>query len=349
MERKLNMTTVKSKWTSACNEIFPGFKIDSENEHVIKMLQLYIARDERFETVIKDKNYSLNKGILLHGNYGTGKTILFRIMQRAVYFLQLEIQFKRFNMRELCQQYQSEGAKALMPENRHWFVDEFGIIEREQCNSFGNKIVVGDELIGVRYDRFQSGFMTHLTTNLTYQQINDFYNPRTISRLHEMCNFIPLDGTDRRLTAKPQAPVKVIHERPVDRKQVDRDWWAMIKREQAAYKNGGTLMVLGPLRQFTAFENAGLVLLSKEEKLAYIDRAKGTIQQQNEDRLKYTNRKEYKKVKSLKDALANNALNLEQENDLKTLAVNMAIQDFYDSKTIEEFTQLIDSVIEKIK
>ena len=173
-ETKENLNTVKSKWTLACNEVYPYFATDAENEDVITLLLLYIARDERFETAIPDKNYSLDKGLLLHGKPGTGKTILIRIMQRTLYYLRSEIQFKRLNMREICQDYQASGPAILMPENKHWFVDEFGLTQRELAQNYGNKIIVGDELIGIRYDLFQRGYMLHLTTNLTEQQMIDF-------------------------------------------------------------------------------------------------------------------------------------------------------------------------------
>lgn len=295
---KLKMTTVKSKWETSIKEIFPSFKVDAENENVIKLILLYIARDERFETAVKDKNYSLHKGICLHGNYGTGKTKIMHLVQRTLYYLQSEIHFKRFNMRELCQQYQTEGASALSPDNKNWFVDEFGLIERENANSFGNKLVVGDELIGVRYDRFQSGYITHLTTNLTYQQMNDFYNPRTISRLHEMCNFIPLDGTDRRLTAKPGPPVKHEYEKAIDKRQVKIDWWNMIIREHAAYKAGGHLLIVGAFGQFKSFEDAALILMNKAEKEGWIEKAKQVIAAKKieDTELKASNKKEYNRI-----------------------------------------------------
>ena len=343
------MSTVRSKWETSIKEVFPYFKTDEENESVVKLLQLWIARDPRFETVCADKNYSLNKGLMLHGNYGTGKTKLMQIVQRTIFLLRTEYQFKRFNMRELCQQYQIEGASSLKPENRHWFVDEFGLTEREPCNSYGNKVVIGDEVIGVRYDRFQSGYLTHLTTNLTYQQISDFYNARTVSRLHEMCNFIPLDGTDRRLTAKPQPMPKPV-ENKIDKKQVLRDWWQMIIREHARYKAGIPLMIIGSFNQFSHFEESGLIKLTVAEKFEWIEKAKLATAERivDEKAVALTNRPEYKRMKSIREAIEAGALNIEQENEMKTLAIKMIIQEFYDSKTEEDFKVLINAVIERI-
>lgn len=362
MERKQTLTTVNSKWETSIKEIFPHFKVDEDNDGTIKMIKLWLLRDERFETLHPEKNYCLNKGIILHGNYGTGKTKLMQVVQRTAYLLQSPLQFKRFNMRELCQKYQSEGGTVLNPDNKHWFVDEFGLVKeddpRERVNSYGNKVLLGDELIGVRYDRFQMGFLTHMTTNLTYQQMNDYYSPRTISRLHEMCNFLPLDGKDRRLTAKPQPPVQPTYERKIDKKKAAQDWWEMIKREQVAYKNGGCITIIGALTQFRMFEDAGLIIMTKAVKMDWIAKAKKLIKGKKEEaneqaekerqRLTPVDMLQFKKIKVLREAMEKGLLTGDQENEIRSLAAGMAMQDFYNSKTEEEFGKLIDAIIEKI-
>lgn len=344
------MTTVKSRWASSCKTLFPAFKEDAENKEAIKMVMLWMARDERFEQL--KETFSLNKGILLLGSYGGGKTLLMELVQRTLYLLRSEYMFKRQNMRELCQKYQAAGSTALQPENRHLFVDEFGLLgnsdERERVNSYGNKIVVGDELIGIRYDLFRAGHLTHLTTNLTYNQISEYYSPRTVSRLHEMFNFIPLTGTDRRLTAKPQPRVQE-EENTVDKKEVARQWWRMIIREHAAYKNSGKLLVMGAISQIKFFEEAGLLVLSTKEKLQWIEKAKLAIATENvEAKLKYQNKAIYNRIVSLKDAIAKNSFNLEQDTEVKSKAIQMLIADFYSSKTEEEFQLLVNGIIERI-
>ncbi len=339
-EIKENLNTVKSKWALACKEVYPYFKTDAENEDAIKLLLLYIARDERFETAMPDRNYSLGKGLLLNGRPGTGKTVLLRIVQRTLYYLRSDIQFKRLNMREICQDYQASGPAILMPEQKHWFVDEFGLTTREQVQSYGNKIIVGDELVGIRYDLFQRGYMLHLTTNLTEQQMIDFYNERTVSRLHEMCNFIPLDGNDRRPAAKP-IPVTRLEKKHVDRKKIYHEWWQMILRQFKVYKESTNLDIKGPLQQFRIFEDAGLLIMDAKAKEKFVTAAKKQIK----DTKPPINRPEAIALKLMKLAIDDDRLNEAQDSQVKALAAKLALQNFYDGKTETEFNKLIQQII----
>lgn len=332
MEKKITLATVQSRWKSAIEQIFPGFKADAENEQVIKLIQLYISRDIRFETAVKDKTYSLHKGLLLHGNYGTGKTKLMQIVQRCLYLMQSDIMFRRFNMRELCQQYQSEGASALSPDNRHWFVDEFGLTERESANSYGNKIIVGDELIGVRYDRFQAGYMTHLTTNLTYQQMNDFYNPRTISRLHEMCNFIPLDGSDRRLTAKP-APVINKERKPLlTESEAEYAWKQTILNRFKAFKATGILHLEFPSYVLKWFEEKKIIKISNTQKEEIFEQAKVRVAEQKRMvRLNPKSKYELNKASAFIKRFEEDLLTQDDKQEVKTEAAFLIMKGYFES------------------
>jgi hypothetical protein len=63
---------------------------------------------------------------------------------------------------------------------------------------FGNrKNVIGD-VIEKRYFCKHVGVLFHATTNLTAEQLKDFYGGRVVSRMREIFNFIELPGEDRR-------------------------------------------------------------------------------------------------------------------------------------------------------
>ena len=81
--------------------------------------------------------------------------------------------------------------------------DDFG--SESPVVHFGNKIDVMGEVIQDRYDHFiGTGMKTYLTSNLSEEEITDEYGARVSSRLREMCNFITLEGYDRRTRMNDQ-------------------------------------------------------------------------------------------------------------------------------------------------
>ena len=66
---------------------------------------------------------------------------------------------------------------------------------------YGNDCNVMAEVLLDRYDQFiRRGMITHLTTNLNAEALEDLYGDRVRSRLREMCNLIcfPPEAKDRR-------------------------------------------------------------------------------------------------------------------------------------------------------
>ena len=141
------------------------------------------------------------------------------------------------------------------------------------------------------------------------------------------------------------------YSRPVDKKKVSIEWWEMIKREHSAFKNGGKLYLRGAFNQFKLFEEVGIIKLSNAEKYEWIEKAKLAISKSRIDErlLKATNRMEYKRIISIREAIAKNELTTTQENEIKSLAIQMVIEEYYLSKSVEEFEKIVAVVIEQIK
>jgi DNA replication protein DnaC len=76
--------------------------------------------------------------------------------------------------------------------------DDLGTEETK--SHFGNKINVMAEIILNRYDnKTAMGWeFTHVTTNLSADEIEQYYGSRVRSRFREMFNAITLNGNDRR-------------------------------------------------------------------------------------------------------------------------------------------------------
>lgn len=134
---------------------------------------------------------------------------------------------------------------------------------------------------------------------------------------------------------------------PVDKKKVSIEWWEMIKREHAAFKNGGKLYLRGAFNQFKLFEQAGIIKLSNAEKNDWIEKAKLAVSKSRVDErlLKATNRMEYKRIISIREAIGKNELSSTQENEIKSLAIQMVIEEYYLSKSVEEFEKIVDGVV----
>jgi hypothetical protein len=65
-------------------------------------------------------------------------------------------------------------------------------------NYYGNKKNVVGDLIERRYSKGNTGIWLHATTNLSGDQIEQYYGGRVRSRMREVFNFIELKGNDRR-------------------------------------------------------------------------------------------------------------------------------------------------------
>ncbi len=202
----------KKQFQIASKEILDNYIIDESNESEIEALIMYFYGDEQFEEF--NSVFSLDKSILLMGNVGTGKTMLMRIFQRLL-MLKSETTFACRHIREIANMYIEDGAGVLNTwDGKDLFIDELGLTEKENVKRWGNNANIVSEIIMHRYDKFvYDGVKTHFCTNLTEQQLASEYDPRVWSRIKEMCNIIPLTGTDRRNIAKPNK--KKIEQLPV--------------------------------------------------------------------------------------------------------------------------------------
>lgn len=183
------------------------FIIDEFTKPIIEMLCLYFAGHSRAEELGLD----LKKGILLHGDVGTGKSSIlscFTKNQRQ--------SFKMIDCLWVAAEYSKLGYEGLLPytqdgiENRFprefwgqerytWCFDDLGV-ELEKKH-FGNEANVMAEVIQMLYDRQGMRGNIHFTTNLSAEQIRTIYGSRVASRLREMVNIIifPDEAPDRRI------------------------------------------------------------------------------------------------------------------------------------------------------
>lgn len=209
------MHELKLKYKNGTLEM-PGMCIDDDNRDVINWLCMYFTNDPTFTTTLLREEKSgkqhfgdLNKGILLAGDVGTGKTTLLRCFgsnQRASYDM--------VPIPQLCDLYAEDGRKTVeifsnlreaIPDRNNFFqryvgqwFDDMGT-EREKKHFGNSKNVMSDIILNRYNNKHLFGFQyTHITTNLTADQIEEIYGQRELSRIYEMFNIIHLKGGDRR-------------------------------------------------------------------------------------------------------------------------------------------------------
>jgi DNA replication protein DnaC len=150
-------------------------------------------------------NINLNKGILLSGPVGCGKTSLMNLMK---YLTATEYKFYVKPCRDISFEFIQDGyqiihkyskGKLYEAEAKTICFDDLGL--ENNLKYFGNECNVMAEIILSRYDLYISKkLQTHITSNLSATEIEKNYGNRVRSRLRELCNLIAFENsiTDKR-------------------------------------------------------------------------------------------------------------------------------------------------------
>jgi len=173
------------------------FKILESDYPIIYKLIAYFLKDE---VTCYQHNIDLNKGILLSGPVGSGKTTLMNLMKTLTatehkFYIKpcRDISFEFIqDGYEIIQKY-SKG-KLYVSEPKTICFDDLGT--EKNLKYYGNECNVMAEIILSRYDLFISKkIYTHITTNLSASEIETAYGNRVRSRLRSMVNLIAFDKT----------------------------------------------------------------------------------------------------------------------------------------------------------
>jgi energy-coupling factor transporter ATP-binding protein EcfA2 len=172
------------------------FKIIDTDYPIVYKLIAYFLKDE---PTCFQYGINVNKGILLTGPIGCGKTSLMTLMKhlapignkfsikpcRDISFEFIQDGYQIIHKYSIGQLYQSEP--------RTYCFDDLGT--ENNLKYFGNECNVMAEILLSRYDLFISKkLQTHITTNLSATEIEKHYGNRVRSRLRELCNLIAFDN-----------------------------------------------------------------------------------------------------------------------------------------------------------
>lgn len=171
------------------------FKILETDYPIVYKLIAYFLKDE---PTCFQYGINLNKGILLTGPIGCGKTSLMNLMK---YLTATEHKFFVKPCRDISFEFIQDGyqiihkysnGKLYQSEPRTYCFDDLGT--ESNLKYFGNECNVMAEILLSRYDLFISKkLFTHITTNLSATEIEKHYGNRVRSRLREMVNLIAFE------------------------------------------------------------------------------------------------------------------------------------------------------------
>lgn len=200
----MNTATAIDLINRHAQRLCPSWALDDDNREVVTSVAAWLAREPR-------QNIDLNKGLLIIGNVGTGKTLLLRALREAM----RDSYGAMFGIRscaEMVRVFADEGYQGIEDwlNGPHVCFDDLG---SEQAGAhYANKTNLMAEVIEARYERLSSGrkCWTHLSTNLGTDEIERRYGARAYSRLKHMCNLLDLGSSsasrDRREGAAGIAP-----------------------------------------------------------------------------------------------------------------------------------------------
>lgn len=129
------------------------------------------------------------------------------------------------------------------------------------------------------------------------------------------------------------------------KRELKKQWWKGILKEFEQFKKSGQVVIATPLLQIKSFEDKGLLLLSTKEKLQLMDEVKEKILSSE---IKPENVIQFRKSGHMKEAIRKNNLSTEQENEIKSMAAETAIINYYEAIKVEEFKKSVNEIIDRI-
>lgn len=184
-------------------------------------MAFYLGKDERFfecTALSKMSKPSFEKGLLIVGSYGSGKTSTMKIFHKLFCqprFFKTPLTFGWYSAQEVVEQYeniQTPADKTLFWNNMVKGARYFDDVKTERQASNYGKVNLFKEIIEKRYDLYiNTGKKTYLSCNYAKGKENvgnlskalaEFrllYGPRVYDRLFEMFNVVVFKGESFRV------------------------------------------------------------------------------------------------------------------------------------------------------
>ena len=168
------------------------FKIYKEDRHILYKLCLYFIQDEK---ACKAFGIDINKGVLLSGPVGCGKTSLIRLLK---YLVPHRKPYEVVPTRNIVFGFNHIGYKTIEDYGNTQFFcfDDLGV--EPMGRHYGKDCNVMGEILLSRYDLFmENKIKTHATTNLNAAELEALYGIRVRSRMRQLFNLVAFDRESR--------------------------------------------------------------------------------------------------------------------------------------------------------
>ncbi|SHE99969.1 hypothetical protein SAMN03080594_102292 [Arenibacter palladensis] len=173
-----------------------NFRILEQDRDVIYKLCNYYIKDP---LNCKKLDIDLNKGILLSGPVGCGKSSLMKLLRHLTPYGRT---YEVIPARNITFAFNNIGFKIVEDygEGKSYCFDDLGV--EPTGRYFGKDCNVMGEILLSRYELLLNhNIHTHATTNLNAQELEERYGPRVRSRMRQLFNLIAFkeDSKDKRI------------------------------------------------------------------------------------------------------------------------------------------------------
>ncbi|MDN3594378.1 ATPase [Zunongwangia endophytica] len=173
------------------------FKIYKKDRPLIRKLCAYFIKDQKS---CKRYNMILEKGILLSGPVGCGKTSLMKLLR---YIVPKKMPYEMIPSRNVVFSFNHLGFKTVQEygDSGSFCFDDLGL--EPYGRFYGKDANVMGEVLLSRYELFihtKGRLRTYATTNLNAAELEERYGNRVRSRMRELFNLIAFDdkSSDKR-------------------------------------------------------------------------------------------------------------------------------------------------------
>lgn len=177
------------KWTSQ-NGLGKQLIVNEHNKHLITTLCYFLSEDPRLETEL---GYSLNKGLLIRGVSGLGKTHLVRCLENNELNPVLVL-----SMLEITDEVSSNGEYQInLGGQKVIYLDDVGT-EEPTITYYGTRVSFFKNFIELVYLKNRVFNKLMISTNNSFKQLEEKYGFRVRSRIKDMFNVVDVTGEDMR-------------------------------------------------------------------------------------------------------------------------------------------------------
>ncbi len=141
-----------------------------------------------------------NNCMIITGQPGSGKTTLTKIIAKVTYPLNHSRRYKFASAQDICNDFASQGHKALKKYSiGHWIFDDVGREDKTGIDKSYKTYNVMDKVLDEIHKNVLSGQASFiLSTNDNKEMLSVKYSPQVISRLNQICEYIPISHKDYR-------------------------------------------------------------------------------------------------------------------------------------------------------